>query len=778
MQPLLAGMPEFPGLVVCLDRESEAIAVAADQNPESAATPEDTMYVIFTSGSTGRPKGVEVQHRAVVNLLTWMGKELTMGPGDVFPALASFAFDMSVPELYLALASGGAVLLADRHLVANGEELAALLRAQNATVVHATPTTWSLLLEAGFTGAGLKRCIGAELLPRELFGRLMRAAEGTPLYNFYGPTETTVWSTFHKFTSADETIVVGRPIANTQVYLLDESLQPVPAGVSGGIYIAGDGVTKGYFGRPELTAEKFIPNPFAAEGKLYYTGDRGRYLADGRIEYIERADNQVKLRGFRIELGEIEAVLASHPTVRECVVIAREDQPGNKFLAAYVVAQEPSTPVDTSELRAFVKQRLPDYMVPSGWLALERLPLSANGKVDRKNLPAPDALSLKASTGTVPQTPVEIRLANIWEEMLKVSSIRLDDDFFNLGGHSLLAVQMMAKAREAFGCELPLPLLFGAPRLGDLARVIQTERGKQPFKSLIPIRKTGTKPPLFCISRPNVNALGFIFLSRHLSPDQPVIGLQTQMEKDGKSWVYDQVEYEEKAREYIKILREDYPEGPYLLTGYCEGAHIAFEMARELEAMNLPVAMVAILDAWPVENTVSYTKYRIRNYLREFRKRRRKLFEKLNRVTGLLLGKRLPAAPAPVAPVTPVAPAVWVSQSAEQRKMTTEQIERRYWPGAGFVPTKYSGLLTLIRTQRQARIRINDQKMGWGQRALGGVDVISVTGDHAYLLREPYVVEVARQMQLSIDRALAAQPKAGAATSPATDLLHQTADAS
>ena len=767
LKPLVSGMPKYAGRVIELDVEAERIGAASGDNFESGATSEGSMYVIFTSGSTGRPKGVEVPQRAVVNLLTWMAKELTMGPGDVFPSLASFAFDMSIPELYLALVTGATVLLTERHAGSSGEVLAALLKKHRATVVHATPTTWGLLLDAGFTGKDLKRCIGAEALPRELLVRLMKSAEGTPLYNFYGPTETTVWSTFHRFTAADETVVVGRPLANTQVYVLDSHLQPVPVGVSGGIYIGGDGVTRGYFGRPDLTAEKFLPNPFAAEGKLYYTGDVGRNLPDGRIEYIARADNQVKLRGFRIELGEIEAQLAGHPGVRECVVIAREDHPGNKFLAAYVVPQDPSIAVDTVELRAYLKERLPDYMVPTGWLALERLPLSANGKVDRKALPVPDAVALKTSSGHTPQTPVEIRLASIWEDVLKVASVQLDDDFFNLGGHSLMAVQMMSKAREAFGCELPLTLLFGSPRLGDLAREIQTERRKQPFKPLLPIRTTGTKPPLFCVSRPNVNALGFIFLARHLSPDQPVIGLQTQMEKDGSTWVYDQVEYEQKAQEYIKVMREAYPEGPYLLTGFCEGAHIAFEMARELERMNVPVAMIAILDAWPIENTVSRSRYILRNYWRELRKfRRRHLAPGFDALKARLFGQ--PDAP-------PIAAAVGkpVEETAEDRRLITKQIEKRYWPGPDFVPTKYFGRLTLFRTDKQSRARIADYKMGWGKRALGGVDVFPIQGSHQLLLREPFVNEVAAKMQMCIDRAIANQPSEDQKTAPVTESMNK-----
>ncbi len=772
-QPMVAGMPAYSGKVICLDLEIDFTDAKTDVNPEGTAGPDDSMYVIFTSGSTGRPKGVEVAHRPVLNYLTWMQRELNLGAQDVFAAVASYGFDPSVPEFYIPMMTGGKTLIVERRVNLVGEELAAYLTTYGATVLQATPTMWGMLLEAGFSGTGMKRCIGAEALPRELFERLMNSAPGTPLYNLYGPTETTVWATFHRLTRADETIVVGRPISNTQVYILDAHMQPVPVGVSGCIYIGGEGMTYGYFGRPELTAEKFVPNPFAEGTKLYCTGDIARYLPDGRIEYIGRADNQVKIRGFRIELGEIESVLGRHPGVRECVVIAREDQPGNRFLAAYVVAESTDVPVDPGELRAYLKQRLPDYMVPTGWLVLESLPLSPNGKVDRKSLPAPDALVLKGHSGLTPQTPVEIRLASIWDELLNVSSVQLDDDFFSLGGHPLLAVQMMAQAREAFGCELPLALLFGAPKLGELAKAIQTERGKQPFKALIPIRKTGTKPPLFCVSRPNVNALGFIFLARNLSPDQPVIGLQTQMEKDGSSWVYDQSDYEQKAQEYIQILRESYPNGPYFLTGYCEGAHIAFEMARQLERMNLPVGMIAILDAWPVENTVSRTKYILRNYWRELRNFRRKtLVEKLHVLTGSIFKGHADSEVAG----EPVSAAD--AERTRLHQLIAQQVEKRYWPGPEFVPTKYNGRLTLFRTKRQLKVRINDYKMGWGQRALGGVDVHPIAGSHFVLLREPSVIDLARQMQECIDRSLEEKSQAAKMAAGVPEGIHAAVDAS
>ena len=325
-----------------------------------------------------------------------------------------------------------------------------MLRATGATIVHATPTTWNLLLEAGFSGKGLKRVIGAEALPRELCTRLLAADPS--LYNFYGPTETTVWSAFHHFRSPDEPVVVGRPLANTQIYILDAHGQPVPVGVPGEIHIAGDGVSCGYLNRPELTAEKFIPDPFASRPgtKMYKTGDLGRFLADGRIEFQGRIDNQVKVRGYRIELGEIEAVLGQHPAVQECAVIAREDVAGDKRLVGYVVPVPGQTP-NAAELRAWVKQRLPEYMTPVAVVAMERFPLSPNGKVDRKHLPAPDYVRPELSRAyRGARTPAEEVMAGIWAEVLKLDQVGIEDDFFELGGHSLLATQVVSRIRQAF----------------------------------------------------------------------------------------------------------------------------------------------------------------------------------------------------------------------------------------------------------------------------------------------------------------------------------------
>ena len=472
-EPLLDALPKSNAQAICLDRDWPMIAAHSVENPRTTVASGNLIYVMFTSGSTGRPKGVQVPHGAVVNLMHFMARELRMGPRDVFPALASFAFDMCIPELYLALATGGRVLLCDRHMASNGEELASLLNTHDATIVHATPTTWSLLLQAGYTGKGRKRAIGAEPLSRELCTRLLEADNS--LYNFYGPTETTVWSAFHHFTSPSEPVVVGRPLDNTQIYILDKYLQPVPVGVPGEIHIAGDGVTCGYLNRPALTAEKFVPdiNPERPGALMYKTGDLGRFLTDGRIEFQGRVDNQVKIRGYRVELGEIETVLGSHHSVRECIVVAREDVPGDKRLVAYAV------PVDGAhiiplELRQWVRQRLPDYMVPAAWVQMTRLPLSANGKVDRKALPKPDNLALEPdSTFIAPTTLNQEMLASIIGDVLRIEDVGLHDNFFELGGHSLSATQVVSRVRQTFQVDLRVRTLFESPTVAALSQTIE-----------------------------------------------------------------------------------------------------------------------------------------------------------------------------------------------------------------------------------------------------------------------------------------------------------------
>ncbi len=449
-----------------------------------AATPENTAYVIYTSGSTGRPKGVEVRHRGAVNFLESMARRPGLAAGDVLLAVTTVSFDIAVLEIFLPLAVGARVELAGRDVAADGARLMALLESSGATAMQATPATWKMLLEAGWQGKpGLEALCGGEGLPADLARELLsRVGPGGTLWNLYGPTETTVWSALQPVTALDAEkplVPIGRPIANTVIHLLDRDLEPVPAGIHGELYIGGEGLARGYLRRPELTAERFVPDGTGAGvsgARLYRTGDLARYLADGTLEFLGRADHQVKVRGFRIEPGEVEAALAKAPGVREAVVLAREDRAGDRRLVAYVVPSDVNSgeAPKAEDLREVLGRTLPSYMVPGVFVFLDRLPLTPNGKVDRKALPAPE---LSRSEGDqeylAPRTPVETSLAEIWAEVLGVARVGVRDDFFALGGHSLKATSVLARVRDGLRADLPLSVVFERRTVEGVASAVE-----------------------------------------------------------------------------------------------------------------------------------------------------------------------------------------------------------------------------------------------------------------------------------------------------------------
>ena len=466
--------------VAVVDLDEASWQTEPSHRPEVAGlSSHHAAYVIYTSGSTGRPKGVTVEHRQVVNLLESMRGLLAMTEADRWLAVTTLGFDIAGLELYLPLISGAVVVVLDREASRNAQSLSAALEGSGATVMQATPSTWRLLLESGWSGRpGLKALCGGEALPGELAGRL-RARVGR-LWNVYGPTETTIWSSAREVDATDAgqgVVPIGRPIANTQMYVLDAYRQPVPLGVTGEIYIGGAGVARGYLNRPELTAERFVENPFHGEGRerMYRTGDLGRWLPDGSLEYQGRADAQVKLRGFRIELGEIEARLLQCAGVSEAVVTVREDAPGEQRLVAYYVSGEA---IEAQTLREQLQASLPEYMVPAAYVRLEHLPLTPNGKLDRKGLPAPEGQAYASTAYEAPQGEVEQTLAGIWQTLLGVERVGRHDDFFALGGHSLQAVRLVAQVRTQLGAELGLTELFAQPSLSAVAQAIVRGRGR------------------------------------------------------------------------------------------------------------------------------------------------------------------------------------------------------------------------------------------------------------------------------------------------------------
>jgi len=465
------GLPRERQLLLDADAKNIAAALATRLPVDAhSARPEDPAYVIYTSGSTGKPKGVIVPHRAVVNFLTSMMREPGLTADDVLVAVTTLSFDIAVLELQLPLTVGATVVIASRDEAMDGQALKGLLEQHRASVMQATPVTWRLLLEAGWKGGkDFKALVGGEALPKDLAEQLL--ACGVELWNLYGPTETTVWSTCARITDTANGIRIGKPIANTTVYIVDAHRNLCPIGVPGELCIGGVGVTLGYWNRPELTAERFIADPFSATvgATLYRTGDRARWRNDGTLEHLGRLDFQIKLRGFRIEAGEIEAGIAQHPAVREVVVIVREDVPGDQRLVAYLVAENP--PADLVEqLRALLRASLPEHMVPSHFVSLEALPLTPNGKLDRKALPAP-AISLAGDgrSYAAPRTPTENAIAQIWSAVLGMERVGVSDNFFDLGGYSLLLLRVHSRLCASLRPDLPFVALMQYPTVRTLA---------------------------------------------------------------------------------------------------------------------------------------------------------------------------------------------------------------------------------------------------------------------------------------------------------------------
>jgi amino acid adenylation domain-containing protein len=491
-QRLVQHLAEHQARIVCLDSQWAEVARHATENPEPSGTAENLAYVIYTSGSTGRPKGVAIEHQSTVAFLHWALDVFT--PQQLAGVLAStsICFDLSIFEIFVPLSQGGRVILSENALA-----LPSLLAANQVTLINTVPSAMAELVRVRGIPPSVRTInLAGEALKNTLVQEIYKQQTINQVFNLYGPSEDTTYSTYTLIEkSQDEHVTIGRPVANTQVYLLDAHQQPVPQGVSGELYLGGEGLARGYLNRPELTAEKFFPNPFAKQpgARLYRTGDLARYLPDGKIEYLRRADHQVKLRGYRIELGEIEALLAAFAGVREAVVDIREDKDGDKRLVAYVVAQKGYT-LSGSQLRDHLKEKLPQYMMPSAFVMMEAFPLTPNGKVNRAALPEPEPVRPElVTTFVMPRTEAEAAISGVWQEILRLDHLGMHDNFFDLGGHSLLLVQAHAKLQELFDHGLTVIDLFKYPTVSALARFLTREDIETPLHESIPTQVEPTK---------------------------------------------------------------------------------------------------------------------------------------------------------------------------------------------------------------------------------------------------------------------------------------------
>jgi surfactin family lipopeptide synthetase A len=734
--------------VLCLDRDWTMVAQESKDEPPNIVKPDNTVYVIYTSGSTGKPKGVAVAHKGLVNCLASMQREPGIEEGDVLVALATMAFDIAGLELYLPLISGARLVIAGSEIATDPQKLQALIAAHAATIMQATPATWRMLIDSDWRGSPrLKILSGGDVLSRDLANQLLDRAAA--VWNMYGPTETTIWSTVHRLKKQDENPVVpiGRPIANTQVYILDGDGSPVPIGVTGEIHIGGTGVAKGYFNYPELTAARFIPDPFSNKtgSRLYKTGDMGRYLPDGDIEYRGRADQQVKIRGFRIEPGEIDALLRQHPAVKQCLVLSREGNTGEKQLTAYVVSWQQPGPT-ASQLRTYLKGQLPGYMLPPMYVMLDALPMTRNGKIDYKALPSPKPTGAARDRFPPSTDPLEIQLTKIWEKVLGIQPIRPADNFFELGGQSLLIVRLCREIHKVFGKHVPIASLFQAPTVETLAEVLRQEGCKVCWSSLVPIQPRGSNLPFFCVHSLDGSLTSYQRLASYLGKDQPVYGLQPQG-LDGTCAPHTSIE--EMATHYLEEIRTVEPRGPYYLAGVCLGGVVAFEMAQQLRMQGQQVAFLAMIDSFYPQLPAFFRHGKFRSGLVS------RADHHLGSMLGLtprekiaymltLLKKRLKGLAGILTP--DLAREDLHANSLRRVIAANSQAELSY------LPHEYPGKITLFWCS-ELPIRANqDWRMGWSEVAAGGLELHGIPGGHLTMLAEPNIGVLARELRFAISR--------------------------
>lgn len=591
---------DLPKTWSTIERESSERCV-------SGVEPKNLAYVIYTSGSTGKPRGVMLTHEGMVNHHLAAQKLYDLQSSDRVLQFSSISFDIALEEIFPTWIAGATLVLRTDETPLGGRDFVRWVQKQNISVLDLPTAYWhELVHELSELKQPVPRSIRLVIVGGEKASARALAEWGKLVggrirwVNTYGPSEASIIATAYEPSSdtvwdAAANIPIGLPIQNTQVYLLDRDLKPVAQGESGELHIGGAGVARGYLNDPQRTAEKFVADPFTARAgaRLYKTGDIGRYLPSGDIEFLGRIDDQIKIRGFRVELGEVESVLSEHPGVRECVVVVKGDDAA-KQLVVYVVSSQKQGPSEP-EVRRFLKHRLPEYMVPATVVTLDRLPLTPNGKVDKKALPEPVDILAGPRTGKAPKDAVEARIVSIWESALGKHPIGVDENFFDLGGHSLLAVRVMRALEQSFGKSLPITTLLHAPTVEKLA-VLLLKQSPSASSSLVPLRMNGTKPPFFCVHGIGGTVLRFRELSRLLGSDQPFYGLEAQG-LDGMQPV--QMSVEEMAAHYVNEVRTASPDGPYYLGGYSFGGLIALEMAQRIRAGGYEVPLVVLLDTFP-----------------------------------------------------------------------------------------------------------------------------------------------------------------------------------
>ena len=734
---LLAEVTDFNAEVIALDPGWNSFFAESRENVRSAVKPENLAYVIYTSGSTGKPRGVLLSHRGLVNHNTAAVKLFGITPADRMAQFASISFDIAIEEIFPTWIAGGALVIREEDASLAVGDFLRWVSERNVTALDLPTAYWHELVgELSESTLQLPESlrmviVGGEKASSAALATWQQLAGSRVRWvNTYGPTETSVIVTSFEPENWEEIppiLPIGRPIANTKIHILDEHLQPLPVGIPGDLFVAGPGLARGYLNRPDITAEKFINNPFSTEpgARMYKTGDRARYLATGEIEFAGRTDDQVKIRGYRVELKEIESVLGSYPGIREVVVVARENArengPGDKHLAAYVVPSREQAPTG-SELRSYLKQKLPNYMVPSAFVLLEAMPKTPNGKVDRRAMPAPKPADYTEPNEYVaPTDELENNLVRIWCAVLSKEKIGTRDNFFDLGGHSLLAARLMHRIEQTLGQRLPLAALLQAPTVEQFATLLRQEGWSASWSSLVAIQPEGSRPPFFCVHGVGGNVVGFRDLARHMGTDQPFYALQPQG-LDGKRPCRTSVA--EMAESYLKEIRRVQPEGPYRIGGYSFGGLVAYEMAQQLRAQEQEVSLLALFDTYP--GKMESRSSQLRNLRKLPLKEAISFVVKKGSFVLMTLRKRLELQMLPRA-----------LRNVRQACAAA---------AAGYDVQPYDGQVTLFRVREKSAGSLDDPYAIWWRVAAGGVDLREISGDHLSLLKEPQVRLLAEEL--------------------------------
>lgn len=758
---LLSTLPEHTANVICLD--SPHLPISSSPHLPIPPSPSNLAYIIYTSGSTGKPKGVAVEHQQICNYVQGILERLTLPEGSTFATVSTIAADLGNTAIFSALCTGGCLHVISADRASNPQAFAEYCRQHPIDCLKIVPSHLEALLTAGHAEILPRQrlILGGEACNWKLIQTIRQLAPNCAILNHYGPTETTVGVLTYSVEDTPihpktKTVPLGRPIANTQVYVLDQQLQPVPIGVPGELYLGGDNVARGYLNHSELTAERFIPHPFNNDtnARLYRTGDLVRYQADGNLEFLGRADDQVKIRGFRVELGEIKAVLCQHPDIQQAIVLVHKDEAENSRLVAYVVPHSTGTST-VHDWRSFLKVRLPEYMVPSVFVRLKTLPLTPNGKVDRQALPVPDTQKPDQETAFVPpRETLELQLTQIWEDLLNVRPIGVTDNFFDLGGHSLLAVRLIAQIEKQLQQKLPLSALLQGATIEQLAKNLRQQPQAFNRSPLVKIQPHGTNLPFFCVHPIGGNVICYHHLATHLGSEQPFYALEAPG-LYGECEPLEQIE--NLAAHYIKAIRTVQPQGPYYLGGWSMGGVVAFEIAQQLQQQGESIALLALLDSTPPLQNDSSTDI---NFVDDAQ-----LLVDLAESTAHFFGKQLSISSSKLQHLEPEQQLNYVLDVMKAANFVPSDIQPNQIRSflhvyksntrslMSYVPKAYSGQITLFQSsqpfldEQGISKSASDSTSSWTQLSTQPINTHIIPGDHTTMLAEPNVQVLAAQLK-------------------------------